>query len=736
MKAFKTPRVDKDIVGHLHHAAIAEAVSTDTFYTGDHRFPYAQVFVDRVSRYGDVIPLRSRTEVGAALVTFVCRHFTPLVLISDNIMENVGGDLVDQCRMRDIKQVYTCPYHPQMDFAEGYIGRITTMASFAMVYSGAPLFMWIWAVATAVFINNIMAAYYSVQKVWATPYELQHGEPFPDASIVVPFGCGVLVLLTKGERAKFKSRCALMVFVHYAEDRPLYTYAVYSPLTKRVLMRQDCIFLPTLFPMRAARSAAGMHPDGEPLVPIRSPVGIREGADPGFSFDGWVESDPLPEYVDHVHGHKLTRPQDKELVRHQEADISSSTASSYYPSNPSFGEPSVVAVKPPPRMGSGVASTNFIDACTDSQDGLSQADSGVLPDGTTLGDSSSGECGLPEAPSGISSNVIRGSDGNLSGNDGMDPSGSANQVPLSIPDSIETLFMINLEFPGQNQPSQRYRVSPTMSVRRFYHLIAANILECADDNIRIYVDDECLMHFGTVTDRHYPGDPTQLTVYLYRECVAQVRRVGDTTGGALTVESTSKPGPDTHGAVSPEPLRRTSTRVSSKRGNTAQDPLPTSRRAVRDRWFYEPVPLLVSQGSSGVDDDVAIPSLKRTRANDNMIDEAPLPSNETGTIIPVSRRERATLRSSSKEADTIIQVSRHERATLLIDFKRCQRMARRRYRGSLQALWDAEIADEKENGSEAVEDVDPEDEAEAWENYLFDRMMRYDEDSASQLVAF
>jgi hypothetical protein len=141
MKAFKTPRVDKDIVGHLNQACIAEAVCTDTFYTGDHKFPYAQVFVDRVSRYGDVIPMRSRTEVGAALVTFVCRHLTPLVLLSDNILENVGGDLIDQCRLRDIKQVYTCPHHPQMDFAEGYIGRITTMASFAMVFSGAPLFM-------------------------------------------------------------------------------------------------------------------------------------------------------------------------------------------------------------------------------------------------------------------------------------------------------------------------------------------------------------------------------------------------------------------------------------------------------------------------------------------------------------------------------------------------------------------------------------------------------------------
>ncbi len=131
-----------------------------------------------------------------------------------------------------------------------------------LVYSGAPLFMWIWATKTAVFVNLIMASYYSVQKAWATPYELVNGELYPDASIVVPFGCGVLVLLPKSERSKFKSRCALMIFVHYADDHPLYTYAVYSPLTKKVLMRQDCIFLPKLFPMRIAPANTGMDSAG------------------------------------------------------------------------------------------------------------------------------------------------------------------------------------------------------------------------------------------------------------------------------------------------------------------------------------------------------------------------------------------------------------------------------------------------------------------------------------------
>jgi hypothetical protein len=102
------------------------------------------------------------------------------------------------------------------------------MASFGMVYSGAPLFMWVWAVKTSVFIDHIMASFYSTQKVWATPYELVHGELFPDASVVVPFGCGVLVLLTEKERSKFKSRCALMLFVHYADSHSLHVCGLFT----------------------------------------------------------------------------------------------------------------------------------------------------------------------------------------------------------------------------------------------------------------------------------------------------------------------------------------------------------------------------------------------------------------------------------------------------------------------------------------------------------------------------
>jgi hypothetical protein len=247
LKSSKSPKVKKGKIGNLHHAGIGEAVFTDTFETGDSRRKYCQVFYDYVSRYGYVTAMRSKTEIGNAFADFCCQCWVPLILVRDNAGENLGGSLVQELRSRNVKSAFICPYKSQQNFAEGYIGRLTLMASFGMVYSGAPLFMWVHAVKTAEFVNNLTATYYSRQGVWATPYELVHGERFPDASVVVPFGCAALVLLDSDEQAKFHSRCVLLLFMHYADQHPLFTYAFYSPKTKRLVYRQDCIFYPQFF---------------------------------------------------------------------------------------------------------------------------------------------------------------------------------------------------------------------------------------------------------------------------------------------------------------------------------------------------------------------------------------------------------------------------------------------------------------------------------------------------------
>jgi hypothetical protein len=239
------------------------------------------------------------------------------------------------------------------------------MASFAMVFAGAPLFMWVFAIRTAVFISNISASYYSKQSIWSTPYALVHGESFPDASIVVPFGCAVLVLRDSDDGPKFKNRAVMMVFVHYSTDHPLFTYAVYSPRSKRVLHRQDVIFLTSVFPMRTARVVSGLGPEGEALTVFRSPASLLDGCDPALSFGDWKATDSLPEFDDDITGFNLVSPYE-DLVDFPEA---LEGVPVFNPTHPSFPSSSVLV--PIPAVPISGVNTDMEDAtviCPDGRD--------------------------------------------------------------------------------------------------------------------------------------------------------------------------------------------------------------------------------------------------------------------------------------------------------------------------------------------------------------------------------
>ncbi len=57
----------------------------------------------------------------------------------------------------------------------------------------------------------------------------------------------------------------------------MFADAFFSPRTKRVVYRQDAIFLPSLFPMRLARIASGESADRDVLLTFRSPASLRDG---------------------------------------------------------------------------------------------------------------------------------------------------------------------------------------------------------------------------------------------------------------------------------------------------------------------------------------------------------------------------------------------------------------------------------------------------------------------------
>jgi hypothetical protein len=93
-----------------------------------------------------------------------------------------------------------------------------------------------------------------------------------------------------------------MIFLHYATTHPIYTYAFYSPLTKQVVYRQDCIFLVTTFPMRAARALTGTSSSGDSMIPVRSPLCFPPDPDDELSFQRWQYGDALPDFTDTVTG--------------------------------------------------------------------------------------------------------------------------------------------------------------------------------------------------------------------------------------------------------------------------------------------------------------------------------------------------------------------------------------------------------------------------------------------------
>ncbi len=105
--------MSKGKISNLYYASIGEVVFTDTFESGDSKYKYGQAFMDLESRFGEIFLLRSRTGVGTSLADFCAKHWVPLVLVRDNIGENIGGSLLDECRARNIKSAYICPRHPQ-----------------------------------------------------------------------------------------------------------------------------------------------------------------------------------------------------------------------------------------------------------------------------------------------------------------------------------------------------------------------------------------------------------------------------------------------------------------------------------------------------------------------------------------------------------------------------------------------------------------------------------------------
>jgi hypothetical protein len=347
LKRGQVPAVKKRLVHHLHQASVAEVVFTDTFQSDDAKYAYGQAFVCYRSRFGHVVCIKSRREVGKAFRRFCADVFRPLILVRDNISEQKFGEMMDACVELMVQSAFSTPYTPEEDYAEGFIGRVCQLASFAMLYAGAPTFMWRFAIISAVFVYNLTAGWYSAEQLWATPYELVYGEPFPDSSIMMPWGCGALILLRKEDRGKFGNRCALVVFAHYATQHPTYCYAFWNPRTGRIVYRRDAIFLVDVFPMRWGQKPGCK--DGAMVTPYkceRAPSSMRGEED---DFPDWA-GPTLPMFTDCVTTSATSSVKDKDRKAIFPDARTVSKDPGRHPAHEAFGSSSTVCVPPPTTL--------------------------------------------------------------------------------------------------------------------------------------------------------------------------------------------------------------------------------------------------------------------------------------------------------------------------------------------------------------------------------------------------
>jgi hypothetical protein len=277
-----------------------------------------------------------------------------------------------------------------------------------------------------------------------------------------------------------------------------------------------------------------------------------------------------------------------------------------FPFHPAFGEASAVKVQVPPRL-------YLIDAALIGDSDEPQDEGASKPTQTVHG-----EALVPLDPNGQLVPRVSPPLDRENGEDGPAPErprgwrGAGNE-----PATRGAEFMIYLEFPVQDRPRMSYRVYSRMPVRQLYHAIASVILNCEDRMIRIFVDNQVLLHVGTITDRFFPDFPDVPTVFLTHGCTACVRRMGvgmellpDLSavpeGSATTFpvqdtqpSNTSSIGvySETLGAEPKNDDGPSSRRVSSRRivprtrltDDRVSSSVPVIRRRVSDRWIYDTV---------------------------------------------------------------------------------------------------------------------------------------------------
>ncbi|KAL1218709.1 Retrovirus-related Pol polyprotein from transposon RE1 [Cardamine amara subsp. amara] len=211
-------------------------------------FKYCAVFIDELSRYSWMFPLKAKSDFCDVFIGFqkqVENQFRTKIKVfqSDGGGEFTSTRFQNHLQHHGIRHLISCPSTPQQNgIAERKHRHLTELGLSMLFQSKTPLKFWVEAFYSANFISNLLPSAALKQR---SPHEalLKHK---PDYSFLRVFGSACYPCLRPFSHHKFELRSLQCVFLGYHTQYK--GYRCFYPPTGRVYICRHVIFDETYFP--------------------------------------------------------------------------------------------------------------------------------------------------------------------------------------------------------------------------------------------------------------------------------------------------------------------------------------------------------------------------------------------------------------------------------------------------------------------------------------------------------
>jgi hypothetical protein len=206
------------------------------------KFRYYACLVDDFSKYTWIIPLQHKSDFINAYLAFeqyIDKQFNKKIKVfhSDGGGEFINSKLSSHFIFAGIVHQVSYPYTPEQTGMVERRHRIIRELGMTMLFhSGAPLFMWVEAFSTVVYLINRLP---TSALNYETPYFTLHGN-HPNYTSLRVFGSKCFPYTWDTWQNKFDSKTVICIFIGYSDKHK--GYKCFHPLSRKFYISRHVVF--------------------------------------------------------------------------------------------------------------------------------------------------------------------------------------------------------------------------------------------------------------------------------------------------------------------------------------------------------------------------------------------------------------------------------------------------------------------------------------------------------------